>query len=515
MDSIRQLLDYIEKKYKDIPALKWPYKGSISEITYKELVETVSFLRKGLSAEGFSNKHIAIIGFSSCPWLEAYFAITSGNNIAVLLDPLLSSSDLIDLLIRSDSEAVFLDLSKINLIDDIKENCPLVKKIYLLDHSDEKAIDYNTLSNLKEIGMNTRDVDGNNKDDIAMIIFTSGTTGKSKGVMLTQQNLLSNVEAVEYEPLPGRVILSVLPIHHAFCLVMDYLKGLSLGSTVCINDSFLHMVKNMQLFKPHVMLMVPMMIETIYKRLSSAGKLLPKKVIATKVFGGNLTTIFSGGAHLEPSYIEKFKEYGINIYEGYGMSECSPVISSNTPSNNKDGSVGKVLKNAEVKFENGEILVRSTSVMSGYYKMAEETAKTIENGWLHTGDKGYLDEDGFLYINGRIKNLIILANGENISPEEIESKLSLNPLVDEVVVTGDNNGLTARIYPDQDIITKKNLTEQKIEEKLQKIIDEYNKAQPTYKRIAHLVIRQNPFIRNTTKKILRQYVLEDCEKKAQ
>ncbi len=515
MDNIRQLLDYIQLEYNDIPAIKWPEKGNVYQKTYSELMASVSFIRRGLLADGLSKQHIAIIGFSSCSWLEAYFAITSGNNVAVLLDPLLPSNDLTDLLIRSDSKAVFLDASKLNLIEDIKKNCPLVEKIYLLDHSDEYSSEYKNLSYLTKLGTTATDVPGNTGESLAMIIFTSGTTGKSKGVMLTHQNLLSNVEAVEYDPLPGRVVLSVLPIHHAFCLVMDYLKGLSLGSTVCINDSFLHMVKNMQLFKPHVMLMVPMMIETIYKRLISAGKLLPKKVVAAKVFGGNLTTVFSGGAHLDPSYVKKFKEYGINIYEGYGMSECSPVISSNTPSNNKEGSVGKVLKNAEVKFENDEILVKSTSVMSGYYKMPEETEKTLENGWLHTGDKGYLDEDGYLFINGRIKNLIILANGENISPEEIESKLSLNQLVEEVVVTGDNNGLTARIYPDQDIISKKKLTEQKVEEKLQKIIDEYNSAQPTYKRIAHLVIRQNPFLRNTTKKILRQYACEDIEKKAQ
>jgi long-chain acyl-CoA synthetase len=292
---------------------------------------------------------------------------------------------------------------------------------------------------------------------------------------------------------------------------MDYLKCLSLGCVVCINDSFLHMVKNMQLFKPSVMLMVPMMIETIYKKLSSAtaGKLLPKKMIAAKVFGGNLTTVFSGGAHLDPFYVEKFKEYGVNIYEGYGMSECSPVISSNTPTNYRPGSVGKVLKNAEVKFENGEILVRSTSVMKGYYNMPDETNEALEGGFLHTGDKGYMDEDGYLYINGRVKNLIILSNGENVSPEEIENKLALYPLVDEVVVTGDGNGLTARIYPDQDLIAKKKLEGEKLEKELWKLLDEYNGTQPTFRRIAHLVIRENPFRRNTTKKILRQYAAED------
>jgi long-chain acyl-CoA synthetase len=255
--------------------------------------------------------------------------------------------------------------------------------------------------------------------------------------------------------------------------------------------------------------MVPMMIETIYKRLVGAGKILPKKLVAAKVFGGNLTTVFSGGAHLDPFYIDKFKEYGVDIYQGYGMSECSPVISSNTPLANKPGSVGKILKNASVKIENGEILVKSSSVMAGYYKMPDETKETLEGGWLHTGDKGYVDEDGYLFINGRVKNLIILSNGENISPEEIENKLSLYPLIDEVVVTGDGNGLTARIYPDQDLIIKKKMNGEKLEAELQRILDDYNKSQPTYRRIVHLVIRENPFRRNTTRKILRQYALDD------
>lgn len=191
------------------------------------------------------------------------------------------------------------------------------------------------------------------------------------------------------------------------------------------------------------------------------------------------------------------------------MSECSPVISSNTPENHKAGSIGRPLCNAEVKFENGEILVKGTSVMKGYYQMPEETAETLKDGWLHTGDKGYMDEDGYLFINGRVKNLIILSNGENISPEEIENKLALNPLVGEVIVTGENNGLTARIYPDQDVIAAKGLDEETVKAGIQNFIDSYNKNQPTYRQIVGLVIRKNPFIRSSTKKIKRQEALID------
>ena len=324
-----------------------------------------------------------------------------------------------------------------------------------------------------------------------MIVYTSGTTGKSKGVMLTQCNLYSNIEAVLYEEGPGLVFLSVLPVHHAFCLSMDWLNGFWMGAVICINDSLMHMIRNISIFKPDVMLMVPLMLETIYKRLKSLGSDVPPEILAKKVFGEKLNRIFTGGAHLDPYYIGEFAKLGIEVYEGYGMSECSPVITNNREGDCKPGSIGKALSNVEVKFENGEILVRGTSVMKGYYKMKEETEQTLKDGWLHTGDKGYMDEDGFLFINGRVKNLIILSNGENISPEEIETKLALNDLIDEIVVTGEDNLLTARIYPEKELVA--NMSEEEKAAALQKILDEYNKTQPTYKQLSRLVVRKNSF----------------------
>ena len=195
------------------------------------------------------------------------------------------------------------------------------------------------------------------------------------------------------------------------------------------------------------------------------------------------------------------------MLEGYGMSECSPVISSNRVHDFKKGSIGKPLPNVEISFENGEILVRSTSVMKGYYYMEEETKEALKDGWLHTGDKGYMDEDGFLFINGRVKNLIILSNGENISPEEIEGKLALNPLISEVVITGENNALTARIYP-EDTLTK-DMPAEEVKAALQKVLDGFNREQPTYRQISRLVVREHPFIKNSSRKILRTEVLRD------
>ncbi len=507
---IRDILEESEKKYSEIPAVKWLKKKEIFERSYCGIMKNVAALRRGLLAEGFQGTHIALIGTSSVEWIESYLGIITGNTVAVPLDAGLPAEDLIDLLNRSDSEALFLSPKGIALLDAVIAGCPHIKKIWLLQEEETSDERVESLADLKAASEKAgRDSDRPGPDDLATIIFTSGTTGKSKGVMLTQNNLAANVISVNYTREPGSVMLSVLPIHHAFCLVMDWLKGFSLGATVCINDSLLHMVRNMGIFKPDVVLMVPMMVETIYKRLAAADTAIPKKVLAENVFGGKLSIIFVGGAHLDPYYIDKFAEFGVDIYEGYGMSECSPVISSNTPEDHKAGSIGRPLSNVEVAFDNGEILVKGSSVMKGYYKMPEETAETLKDGWLHTGDKGYLDDDGFLFINGRVKNLIILSNGENISPEEIENKLALGEFVGEVIVTGEKNGLTARIYPDQEVVAAKALNEEQTQAALQAFLDEYNKNQPTYRQITGLVVRKNPFARSSTKKIKRQEAMID------
>lgn len=509
---IRDILEESEKKYADIAAVKWLKKKEILERSYADLMSNVTAVRKGLLAEGFAGKHIALIGTSSVEWMECYLGIITGRTVAVPLDAGLPAEDQIDLINRSDAKALFLSPGNKALADTVLAECPKVEKIWILQEepletASEKVM---TLSELKAASRNAEaDSERPDPDDIATIIFTSGTTGKSKGVMLTQNNLASNVQAVDFTTSPGTAVLSVLPIHHAFCLVMDWLKGFSLGATLCINDSMLHMVRNMGIFKPEIMLMVPMMIETIYKRLAAADPSVPKMALAAHVFGGNLKIIFTGGAHLDPFYIDQFAEYGVDVLEGYGMSECSPVISSNTAAVHKAGSIGKPLSNVEIGFDNGEILVKGSSVMKGYYQMPEETAETLKDGWLHTGDKGYMDEDGFLFINGRVKNLIILSNGENISPEEIEDKLALGALVGEVIVTGEDNGLTARIYPDQDVIAAKGLEEAAVRAGLQEFIDQYNKKQPGYRQITGLVVRKYPFIRNSTRKIKRQDALID------
>ncbi len=494
-----------EANYADLPAVRWLVKKEVKECTYGELAAVVTGIRKGFAAQGFSHKHIALIGTSSVEWIEAYLSVVTSDNAAVPMDSGLPAEDLTDLVYRCDAEGVFLDEKFVSLVPEIKANCPKIRKIWIL--SGEAAEGTETVADLIADGERCDEPAPPEEEDVSMIVYTSGTTGKSKGVMLTQSNLYSNIEAVLYDEDPGLVFLSVLPVHHAFCLVMDWLNGFWMGSVLCINDNLRHMIRNIGIYQPDVMLMVPLMLETIYKRLKSFGAEVPPQILAGKLFGTKLTRIFTGGAHLDPYYIDEFEKYGIKVYEGYGMSECSPVITTNKEGNCKKGSIGKPLPNVEVKFENGEILVRGTSVMKGYYKMEKETSETLKDGWLHTGDKGYMDEDGFIFINGRVKNLIILSNGENISPEEIEGKLALNDLIDEIIVTGEDNLLTARIYPEKELVA--DMSEEEIAEALQKILDEYNKSQPTYKQLSRLVVRKNPFLKNASRKIIRHEVLRD------
>lgn len=494
-----------EEDYSALPAVRWLVKKEIQERSYGELAAAVTAIKKGFVAQEFSHKHIALIGMASAEWIQAYMAVVTSNNAAVPMDSGLPAEDIIDLVYRSDSEGVFLDGKFVALAAQIREKCPLVRKIWML--SGEAAEGTETVADLMDDGKECNEPEQPEEEDVSMIVYTSGTTGKSKGVMLTQSNLYCNIEAVLYEEGPGLVFLSVLPVHHAFCLTMDWLNGFWMGSVLCINDNLRHMIRNIGIYNPDVMLMVPLMLETIYKRLKSLGNDVPPEVLAKKVFGPNLTRIFTGGAHLDPYYIDEFAKYGIKVYEGYGMSECSPVITNNREGACKPGSIGKALSNVEVRFENGEIQVRGSSVMKGYYKMEKETAETLKDGWLHTGDKGYMDEDGFIFINGRVKNLIILSNGENISPEEIEGKLALNDLIDEIIVTGEDNLLTARIYPEKELAA--NMSEEELTAALQKILDNYNKSQPTYKQLSRLVVRKNPFFKNASRKIIRTEVLRD------
>ena len=502
---IVEFLEATAGAHPEYPAVRWFVKKNIAEKTYGDLDSDRRKVTRALLERGFSGQQIALIGPSAYEWIASYLGIVGAKMTAVPLDPMLPPAELCDLVNRSDSQAVFISPRLAALVPVLRANCPKVRLFVLLGDNPAPAEDAVRFAELID-GVSDAPIaeaDKPGADDVCTFIYTSGTTGKSKGVMLTQRNIYDDVANVIVTFAPGSTMLSVLPIHHAYCLSMEWLKGISLGAIFYINDSLLHMIRNIGMVKPTILIMVPMMIEAVAKRLGAEDPSLPKREAAVKVLGENLTHIFSGGAHLDPALVEFFQDYGIAVCEGYGMSECAPTISTNGQSANRPGSVGKVLDNMQIRFVDGEIQVKGSNVMKGYYQMPKETEEAFMDGWLRTGDLGHLDEDGFLYITGRLKNLIILSNGENVSPEEIENKLLAHELVGECVVAGEVNGLSARIYPDADVAEARGLSEEAVRSELQAIVDAYNKSQPMYRAITALTVRKYPFVKNSTKKIVR------------
>ena len=400
---------------------------------------------------GEPKSHIALIGATSYLWIASYFGIVDGGNVAVPLDVSLPAEELCELIDRADVTILILDEIRKDVIEAAKEKCTKLKHIFSMQ---KEANEGNILSLTKSMMEQTIDDDtGVEKteitpDQLCTIMFTSGTTGKSKGVMLTHRNLVENATCLDMKLPERNVILSVLPIHHAYCLSMDILKGISLGAIICINDSLMRVAKNIKLFKPNMILMVPLMIETFAKKLEDV-KDLPEKEVKEAVFGSQFHTICSGGAYLNPE-------------------------------------------------------VRGSSVMQGYYKMPEETKTALKDGWLCTGDLGYVDEERFIYLTGRKKNLIITKNGENVSPEELENKLSSSRLVQEVLVREAKGVIEAEIYPDEEYAKKQGLErKEEVRLELQKLIDEYNQGAPAYKKIYSLIIRDKEFEKTASRKIKR------------
>ena len=497
--TVRDIIRHGAEAYGSQTAFRYKVKKEIVDRTYLDVDRDSMAVSRMVESMGMEGKHIALIGTTTYQWIMSYFGIVGSGSVAVPIDAQLPADAVCELLERADVEMLVFDEIRRDVAEAVKEKCPSVR--YILSMQAEEAADgVQSLSMLTALhaGEYEKELDGG---QLATILFTSGTTGKSKGVMLSHRNLVDNAVCLDMKIPAGTISMTLLPINHVYCLTMDIIKGLHIGLVICINDSIMHVQRNMKLFKPEIVLLVPLVIESIYGKLKDAGSLIPKKMVAKAAFGGNLRIICSGGAYLDPDYVDKFKEYGITILQGYGMTECSPVISTNLEWENKKGSVGKLLPNCEAKVVDEEIWVRGSSVMQGYYKMPEQTAETLEDGWLKTGDLGYVDEDDFVYITGRRKNLIILANGENVSPEELENQLSRSALVKEILVREKDKVIEAEIFPDYEYAKKKHVKD--IQGKLQELVDGFNQDMPVYKRIYSLIVRETEFEKTPSKKIKR------------
>ncbi len=520
--DLQEYVEEIEKAYRNRDAYRYLVGDTVVSKTFKEFKRDIYAVSSWFVKKGYQGKHIAIIGSSSYHWVTTFLGITCSANVVIPIDKMLSEEEILNLLRLGDVDMVFLS----------EEFEPMMNKIKNANNRVVEVISFSG-TRFREI-LRTEHIDLPTIDPnaLAEILFTSGTTGVSKGVMLSQKNIASNIndiyrmdfaQNIKKDP----VVLSVLPIHHTFELTVDNLGVLYCGATVCINDKVENIVANLNRFKPSVILVVPTIAEIFYKKVMesiSSGSNKRKMSLAKKInrifrafkidirrqiyktllnrFGGNLTNVIVGGAALRPEIADAFNEFGINMYQGYGLTECAPLISANYPKENKIGSVGKPVSYMDVKIENGEILVKGSGVMLGYYNNEEATAEAFtEDGFLRTGDLGHFDDQGYLYITGRSKNLIILSNGKNIYPEELEAHIATIDGVKDVLVYERNGKICAAIQP-LDINNNELVT--KIKQELKKL----NATLPSYKKIieTHFIARDFP--KTTTLKIKRSEAIK-------
>ncbi|MDO4467692.1 MAG: AMP-binding protein [Bacillota bacterium] len=449
--------------------------------------------------------HAAIIGKCGYEYLTVLMGVPCAGGITYPVDIQASNETLVENLEKAEMDIVFYDRDFTSQVDYIKNHCSCVKKFICLQS-------VNNVRTVPQIHKSYRSLPIENKpkvSDCAMIIFTSGTTGHGKGVMLSHANIIDNMFCTDgFQD----VSLNVLPINHIFCISSDIMLVLRYGSTLCLCDDLKKMFYYIQLFKPTAMRIVPMMAKMFVNRVAMAKSKNPNcsiREIKEEVLGPRLVRLVSGGGYLSPELATALMDLDITCAQGYGMSECSPKISvPDYDRPDKLDSVGKLVTGCEVRIVDNEIQVKSPSVMMGYYNDPELTKEAItEDGWLCTGDLGYLDEEGFLYLNGRKKNLIILSNGENVSPEMIEKKFDKDTLVTDIVAYGQGDRIVAEVYPNFDYINANNV--QDVLGEVKKLVTEHNEELPTYARISDVTIRKAPFPKTASKKIQRDKFLEE------
>ena len=497
--TLKDLVYNAAERFGNEPWVREYKKKQFVEHSYRQFKDDCDCIGAWLNEKFQERVHAAVIGLTSYEYLVAWFGIQCGGNVSVPLDCANSAEKIADEINRSDSEVVFLDERHENDLDTFKSLCPKVK-YYVHIHS--AADNMLFLDDIIKEYADKKPVGNAAENDLAAILFTSGTTGLSKGVMLSHANLIDNTTCEPDEGYHGFTRMTVLPIHHVFCFTCDILCSLWYGRTICVNDSLMRIIKNLKIYRPTEVTFVPMIAGSVLTRMNQMAETNPDKIaIGKEVFGENFRVIYTGGAYLSPKIIEGYQEFGIPIAQGYGMTECSPRICTGVKDCPKPESVGRIVPRCEVKIVDGEIWVKSPSVMQGYYKNPQETAKSLTpDGWLMTGDLGYKDDDGYVFITGRKKNLIILSNGENVSPEEIENQFAYFAPIKEIVVYDKEGLITAEVFPNPDYESDD------IKAEIQAKIDEVNDGFPAAKHIVNLVIRDKEFEKTASRKIIRSSI---------
>ena len=519
--------------------------GKIYSTTYAEFKNDVVYLGTSLIEKGFLNKRIAVIGKNSYEWSVSYLA-ASIVGIVVPIDKELHTHDVINFMNVSQTVCILGDSKNLNSILDNIEKVENPDTIFVpFDPEKEMNNSYSKLlengKKLYENGNHTFDDIKIDPDEMRILLFTSGTTGNAKGVCLSQMNICSNILSTYgiVKVKRSDLFFSILPLHHTYECTLGFLLPIYSGASVCHCEGLRYIVKNIQEFHPSVILCVPLLLENVHKNIvKNMNKSLPekyrskdgnpyknlpfiiKKVVRNKVkntLGGRLRVFIVGAAAANPNIIADFKDLHLNTLQGYGLTECSPLVAGNTDFFQKDDAAGLPIPNVEYKIDSpneegvGEILVKGPNVMLGYYEDEEKTKQTIVDGWFHTGDLGKVDENGYLYITGRCKSVIVTKNGKNIYPEEVEYYLNDNPLISEAMVLGiqkdDDMYVNAQIYPNIEAITEYLKGSVPTKEEIWKIISDavssVNKMLPNYKHIKSFGIRDKEFEKTTTQKIKR------------
>ena len=519
--------------------------------TYNDFLNEMNRFGTAMSRIGLMGKTVAVIGETHPAYIVSYYAVANGNGMIVPLDKEINDEELVNFLIRARAEAIVYTETMNDRIAAIADKVPDIRYFIPIDPKGEdegRVVSWKTLQKMGEDALaegdrSYLDVELDLEKPCALL-FTSGTTGTSKGILLSQNNLAAatNSSCLSMHHVTDQTrLLSVLPINHTYEMTCGHLAALNKGCTTFINDSIKYVTKNLASFKPTAILFVPLFVETLYKRIwdNIEKKGMTKKVKTAmklsnalrrvgidmrkkffgeilSVFGGELESIVCGGAPIDQRLIDEFDAFGIPILNGYGITECAPLVAVNRLGKARAGTVGTPVEQCEVKVtldegqDTGEILVQGGNVMLGYFEDPEATAAVFtEDGWFKTGDVGFVDKDGYLHITGRKKNIIILSNGKNIYPEEIEQYLAPISLIQECVVVGRKNSLgevviTAIVFPNEE--ATEGLSKDEIYARLKDEINEVNKNLPVFKQIHDLEVRDTEFEKTTTKKIKRYKV---------
>ena len=543
VDSVKDLMRQATEEAGDKIAFMYKEGKENIEVTYAKFQEDTIALGTAITELGLNDKHIACIGDNSYKWLTTYLTVLKSDGVFVPVDKELPIEDIINILKSSNSEILFYAEKYEKYVEQILREATNIKFLIGFSRKEESN---NVLSYDRFIEDGRKSFNAGNQkylklkgdpNSLKLLVYTSGTTGMAKGVMLTENNLISCVYyGLQVATVYDRC-LSVLPYHHTYEGVAGILVALHHHSTICINDSLKNVLKNLQFYKPDYIYLVPAFAELFYKKIISNAKenkkygIMKTMIVVSNAlrkigidvrkklfksvhdaFGGNLRQIVCGGAPIRPEVGKFFDDIGIDLLNGYGITECSPLVSVNRPYFNDCRTVGVVLPCCEVKIVNpdedgnGEVHVKGKIVMLGYYNDEERTNEVLKDGWFNTGDYGNINEKGQLSITGRKKNLIVLNNGKNVFPEEIEAYVARVQYVQEVVVRGIKEderevGLQAEVFLNQDMV--KSMGIEDVHEALKKDISNVTKELPVYKKITDIKIRENEFVKTTTNKIKR------------